>query len=122
MSKQTMSELESKYAKDTAVARIVHLERENAELKEALDLTIEDRDSYHEENAELRKENKKLSADLYTLACIIHEEFISCGNSFVSSDSYYWFHQAFDVEESGDSQFAEIMLNLIKKNDPSKKN
>ena len=31
------------------------LERENAELKEALDLTIEDRDSYHEENAELRK-------------------------------------------------------------------
>lgn len=29
-----MSELESKYAKDTAIARIVHLERENAELRE----------------------------------------------------------------------------------------
>jgi len=36
------------------------LKAENTELQEALDQVIEDRDSYHDENAELRKDKERL--------------------------------------------------------------
>lgn len=44
-----MNEFESKYAKDTAIARIVHLERDNSELrkdKERLDWLLNYEGSY----------------------------------------------------------------------------
>ena len=39
---------------------IYDLKTENNQLQEALDQVIEDRDSYHDENAELRKDKERL--------------------------------------------------------------
>jgi hypothetical protein len=72
------------------------------------------------EISDLKKDTKKLSQDIYTLACIIHEEFTANGSSFISPDSYHWFKQAFEVAGSGNDDFEKALLNLIKKNDPAK--
>jgi hypothetical protein len=68
----------------------------------------------------MNKDTKKLSQDIYTLACIMHEEFLANGSSFNSPDSYQWFQQAFDVAGAGNYAFEKAILNLIKKYDPTK--
>lgn len=72
------------------------------------------------EISDLKKDTKKLSQDIYTLACIMHEEFLAGGSSFISPDSYHWFQQAFEVAGSGNDAFEKSILNLIKKYDPTK--
>ena len=66
------------------------------------------------------KDTKRLSQDIYTLACIIHEEFTANGSSFISPDSYHWFQQAFKVAGSGNDDFEKAINELIKQHDPSK--
>lgn len=63
---------------------------------------------------------KKLSRNIYTLACIIHEEFTANGSSFISPDSYHWFQQSFEIDGAGNDAFEKSILNLIKKYDPTK--
>jgi hypothetical protein len=61
-----------------------------------------------------------LRLDIYTLACIVHEEFLANGSSFISPDSYQWFQRAFDVAGAGNYAFEKAILNLIEKYAPSK--
>jgi hypothetical protein len=72
------------------------------------------------EISDLKKDTKKLSRNIYTLACIIHEEFTANGSSFISPDSYHWFQQSFEIAGSGNDAFEKSILNLIKKYDPTK--
>jgi hypothetical protein len=59
------------------------------------------------EISDLKKDTKKLSRNIYTLACIIHEEFTANGSSFIFAGS-------------GNDAFEKSILNLIKKYDPTK--
>lgn len=68
----------------------------------------------------MNKDTKKLSQHIYTLACIIHEEFTANGGSFISPDSYHWYQQAFDLAGSGNDDFEASLNKLIKHHEPTK--